>query len=332
MRFIKRNKIIILALSMMLLMISGCGSSSPDNNAKKEPVDINVYVPEGLPAITTAKLMKDKPEIAAGYNVTYTVEKTSDSLVAKVLNEEADIAVVPSTLPAQAANKGLDYKLAATAGWGSLYVISSEDIKDLASVKGKEIYTIGKGLTPDVVLRYVLSQNSVDPDKDVTLTYLNGATELAPAFISGKAKVAVVPEPMLSQILSKKPETKIVASLNDQWKEKQSSNYGYPQSSLIIKGKVAKEHKAFVDSFLKEYEKSIAFANEKPEELGQYSEDLGLTLSKALAPKVMERANINYVAIDKSKDDYAKYYDVIMKFAPKSIGGKIPDEGLYMQK
>lgn len=46
----------------------------------------------------------------------------------------------------------------------------------------------------------------------------------------------------------------------------------------------------------------------------------------------MERANINYVAIDKSKDDYSKYYDVIMKFAPKSIGGKIPDEGLYMQK
>lgn len=332
MKLIKRNKLIILALSIMLLMVSGCGTSSADNNTKKEPVDIKVYVPEGLPAITMAKLMKDKPEISAGYNVTYTVEKTSDSLVAKVLNEEADVALVPSTLPAQAANKGLDYKLAATAGWGSLYVISSEDIKDLSAVKGKEIYTIGKGLTPDIVLRYVLSQNSIEPDKDVTLTYLNGATELAPTFISGKAKIAVVPEPMLSQVLSKKPETKIIASLNEQWKEKQNSTYGYPQSSLIVKGSIAKDHKAFVDSFLKEYEKAITFANEKPEELGQYSEDLGLTLSKALAPKVMERANINYVSIDESKDDYSKYYDVIMKFAPKSIGGKIPDEGLYMQK
>lgn len=332
MKLLKRNKLIILALSMMLLMLSGCGNPSTDNNTEKEPVDINVYVPEGLPALTMAKLMKDKPEIAEGYNVTYTVEKTSDSLVAKVLNEEADIAVVPSTLPAQASNKGLDYKLAATAGWGSLYMISSEDIKDLSEIKGKEIYSIGKGLTPDIVLRYVLSENSIDPDNDLTITYLNGATELAPAFISGKAKIAVVPEPMLSQILSKKPETKIIASLNDQWKEKQNSTYGYPQSSLIIKGSIVTEHKDFVESFLKEYEKSITFANEESEELGQYSEDLELSLSKALAPNVMERANINYVPIDESKDDYSKYYDVIMKVAPKSIGGKIPDEGLYMEK
>ncbi len=44
-------------------------------------------------------------------------------------------------------------------------------------------------------------------------------SELAPLFIEGKAKYAVVPEPMLTQIMTKKPETKIVASLNEQWKK-----------------------------------------------------------------------------------------------------------------
>ncbi len=323
-----------MAMVMSFTFLAGCteDAAKEDKAEKKEKVTINVHVPEGLPSLSIAKMIKDKPNIEEGYEINYSIEKTADTLVSKVLNNEADIAIVPSTLPAQAMNKGLDYKLAGTAGWGSLYLVSSEDIMDIKDIKGKEVYTIGKGLTPDVMFRYILSSKNIDGDKELTLTYLNGVTELAPAFISGKTKIALVPEPMLSTILSKKPDTKIIMNLNDQWKKAQNSEYGYPQSSILVKGKIASEHKEFLDKFLKEYENAMIWANENPEELGTYSEELKLSLAKELAPKVMKNANIKYVSIDKCKDDYNKYYEVLKSFAPKSIGGKIPDEGLYLQK
>ena len=65
---------------------------------------------------------------------------------------------------------------------------------------------IGRGLTPDVVFRSLLKENGLEPDKDVSLNYVNGATELAQLFISGKSTVSIMPEPVLSKVLTKKKD------------------------------------------------------------------------------------------------------------------------------
>lgn len=52
---------------------------------------------------------------------------------------------------------------------GALDVVSTEDIKDINDLKGKTIYTLGRGLTPDVVLRNLLKKNNLT-DK-VTVEY-----------------------------------------------------------------------------------------------------------------------------------------------------------------
>mgnify|MGYP000228858012 FL=1 len=112
------------------------------------------------------------------------------------LKRESDIGIVPSNLAGQLYNKNLNYKIIGTVGWGSFYIISREDIGDIKDLKGKEIYTIGKGLTPDIILQSILEENGINPDKDLKINYLSGGNELAPLYLAGKINIAMISEPV----------------------------------------------------------------------------------------------------------------------------------------
>jgi NitT/TauT family transport system substrate-binding protein len=337
-----KRKPMVLATVFLLMIaitsISGLNGFFGENPAtakaaaKNAVKTIKVYYADGIPALTIAKLANEKQVIDKDYDVNYETMITPDALLAKVMSSDADIAIVPSNVAALAYNKNLPYRLAANSGWGSLYLVSTLNLKKMFYLKGKQVYNIGQGLTPDIVFNYILKKNKIIPGKDVLVTYLNGATELAPAFISGKSNIAVMPEPMLSTVLMKKSNAKVYFDLNKEWSKLTGSKNGYPQSCLIIKKDLIDNNRKFVDAFLAKYKESIEWANKNPSKLGTYAEELKLSMNKAVVEKTIERANLKYVGMKDCKKDYQNYYKVLFNFAPKSIGGKLPDEGLYFEK
>lgn len=322
-----KKRLMRLTLPLMALILAvGCGK--PAQTA--EPVTLKVSVPDGIPALTMTKMIHENSLTYENITLEYTVEKTTDALAAKVLSGEADIAVVPSNLAAQTYNKELGYKIAATGGLGSFYLIS-EEITDASQLPGQEITTIGKNLTPDIMLRHILDLKGITADEDVTINYLNGATELAPNYIGGKADIASVPEPMLAAIMAQKPDSNMILDFNEEWKAAHSSKYGYPQSSLIVKEELATDKKEFVEAFLAEYEKSINWANENPEELGKYAKELELGVNPETLAQAIKGANMKFVSASDSMEDYNKFFGVLFEMEAKTIGGAIPDEGLYFK-
>lgn len=331
-----------LILVIVLSLVVACGkveeeslekSEEVDGQAEvKEPTTVKFYYPDGIPALTVAKLVKEDKYIDENISIDYEMQKAPDVLVSKILKGEADIAIVPSNLAAQAFNKGIPYKLVGTSTWGSLYLVSTEDIETFEDLKGKEIYSFGRGLTPDIVLRYVLSQNNIEPNEDVEITYLNAASELGPAFISGKTNLAVLPEPLVTAIAMKKEDAKVVSSLNEEWSKATQSSKGYPQASLIIKSDLLENEKDFIEKFVKEYEKSEKWARENPEELGDYAEDLEISVKKAAIIEGQDRINMGFVEVKDCKEEYEVYFKTILDFAPESIGGKLPDEEFYFKR
>ena len=210
----KKKSIISLVLSIfMVLTFVGCSQkqviSEDENIVKKE---ISFIAPSGVPATAISKMIKENIQVDDNYKINYSIENTSDTLATAVMKGEPDIAIVPSNLAAQAYNKGLGYKLVGTTGLGALYLISTEDEISFEDLSGKEVFNIGSGLTPDIVFKALLKESSIE---DVTLSYVGGATELAPAILGGKANYAVVPEPALTTILTKNPNINVIASLND---------------------------------------------------------------------------------------------------------------------
>ena len=68
----------------------------------------------------------------------------------------------------------------------------------------------------------------------------------------------VIPEPMLSKVLSKSLSSNIVANLNDEWKNIIESDLGYPQSTLVVKEEVYNTNPKLVEEFISKLTESIS--------------------------------------------------------------------------
>ncbi|MCC0669872.1 ABC transporter substrate-binding protein [Clostridioides sp. ZZV14-6009] len=326
----KKYIYIILSVALSVIFLVGC-SQGQNEKPKEEPAvvkEVKVAVPDGLPAVAVAKLANENPAIKDGYETMYSIEKTPEAISTRVMKKDVDIAIVPSNMAAIAYNKTSSYNIVGTVGMGSLYLVSTDDIKDYSDLIGKEVGCTGKGLTPDITIRSLLSQKDISP-ADINFNYVNSASELVPLLAAGKITTGIVPEPALSTLMSKNPDIKIIKSLNDSWKEVSGSKDGYPQSTLIIKSDFLRDNKEFVDSFLGQLSNSVDWANKNPEELGKYSENIKISTEPKIIGKALERANLKYIPVKDMINDYKNYYEKLANFDDKTVGGKVPDEAIY---
>ncbi len=101
----------------------------------------------------------------------------ADEIVPLLIKGELDMAAIPANLAAtlyQKTNGGI--QAVAVNTLGVLYVVEKGDtVHSMADLKGRTILSTGKGTTPEYVLRYLLTANGLDPDKDVTIEYYSEA-------------------------------------------------------------------------------------------------------------------------------------------------------------
>ena len=101
-----------------------------------------------------------------------TILGAADELMPLILQGKVDIASVPANLASTIYNKTEGgVQVLAVNVLGVLYIseFNTQELNSLEDLKGKTIYATGKGSTPEYFLRYVLTQNGIDPDKDVTV-------------------------------------------------------------------------------------------------------------------------------------------------------------------
>ena len=324
---------VLTAAAMAAALLMGCGgnNTAEKNTAKttKEAKTINMIVPDGLPAVALSKFMTDTKKID-NVTINSSIEKTTEALSTSIMKGEPDVAVVPSNLAAQAYNKKVGYKILGTVGWGSMYLVSTDPaVKQLSDIKSKEVYSLGKGLTPDIAFKSVLKQNNIDADKDVSITYVSAASELPPVVIGGKAKLAVVPEPALTAVKAKKKDLNVICNLNDEWKKILDSDYGFPQSTLIVKESLLKNDKEFINKLADSTKENVKWVNDNKDKVGAMSEKLGVTVKAVIVAKALEDANLDFVNIKDSEKVYTKYFEELNKYQPKIIGGKVPDAKIF---
>ncbi|WFD08895.1 ABC transporter substrate-binding protein [Tepidibacter hydrothermalis] len=323
---------LIVSIIMILVLTVGCTNTNEEVKKESKSLDIKVATPAGTPTLSMIKMFKENPSIGDNISVSYESVKATDILTSKILSKEADIFIVPTNLAANLYNKDSGYKIAASTVWGTFYLVGNEEISNWEDLKGKEIDMIGRGLTPDAIFRYLLTKNNIDPDKDVKLNYFGGASELATNFISGKSNLSLMPEPMLTKVLTKRHNSKVVIDLQEEWQIATKLDSSYPQASIIVSEELIKKNPDAVKTFLSEYEKSINWMNENPSEAGKYYEELDMGINKVIIEKSIKRCNIKYVSANDAKEAIDKYLNVLFEYNPKLVGGKLVDEDCYFTK
>lgn len=287
---------------------------------------IKVVTPDGLPALSLVNMMDTKK--IDNIQLNYKVEKMSDALIVDMLKREGDIAIVPSNFSAQLYNKKLGYKILGTIGWGSFYVVSRDNINSLEELKGKEVYTFGKGLTPDLIFQSILEKKGINKNS-IKINYLSSGNEVASLYLGKKVDTIVIPEPMLSKVLSKSPTSTIVANLNDEWKNITNSDLGYPQSTLVIKEEIYETNPKFVKEFINKLTENISKLYKNSGETVENVKRNSLSIDTSVLNKVLTRANIFYTPIIDCKEEYNNYFKILELTNKKVIGGKLPDEEIF---
>lgn len=74
----KLNKFLSLGLMVLfsLSILVGCNTSKKEEaKAPEEKTSIEIVVPDGLPAISIVKMIKEKPEIMKNLDINYSIVK-----------------------------------------------------------------------------------------------------------------------------------------------------------------------------------------------------------------------------------------------------------------
>ena len=134
------------------------------------------------------------PELMGAVDIAVALQKPL------LIKGELDMAAIPANLAAtlyQKTNGGI--QAVAVNTLGVLYVVEQGDtVHSMADLKGRTILSTGKGTTPEYVLRYLLTANGIDPDKDVDIQYYSEATEVTAQMASTQDAIAVLPQPYVT--------------------------------------------------------------------------------------------------------------------------------------
>lgn len=323
------KKTLISILILILILIVIISMLIVYNKNQNVPKSIKVGSLQGPTSIGMIKMIEEKPNI---YNIssTYEIVKTTDLLVSKLQADEFDIACLPVNLAANIYNKGIEYQLLGINTLNNLYIVGNDtNISNINDLKGNTIGIINKGATPDVLFSYIMSKNGIDTNKDITIDYSMPQAELTAAIIAGKIKYAVLPEPFVSQVISKNSNCKILFDLQQEFNKVNGESTNITQGCIVVNKEFANKNKKILDEFIKQYIKSIEFVNKNFAEAGSICEKYSLGVTSSTAETAIPRSNIVFISSKDSKKDVDKFLKILFNFSPKSIGNKIPDQGFY---
>ncbi|MGL6065381.1 MAG: ABC transporter substrate-binding protein [Fusobacteriaceae bacterium] len=260
--------------------------------------ELRFVVPYGLPSMATTYMNKEQHTSLD--NLKYIVEKNSTALINSIIKEEADFAIIPSSFAPKLLENKIPYSVLGTVGWGSFYLVGYDNLNSLSDLSNQEIVLHGKGLTPSLISNYILTKNEI---KDIKFQYLTSPNEVSLFFLSKKYKYAIIPEPMLSKLMLKDSNIKILMNFNQEWKKITNSDLGYPQSTLIVKENILKNNNILVEKFILELKKSIDFLKNNSSD-SMYSEWI-------INNKTIFNSNLFYVPSKDTLKEYQMFFELI---------------------
>ena len=155
----------------------------------------------GPTAMGMAKIFSDADAGTAANSYEYALYGAADELTPQLLQGGVDIAAVPLNLASVLYNKTSGgVKLCAVGVLGVLYIteFNGETVQSLADLAGKTIYATGKGSTPEYFLRYLLAENGLDLDTDVTVEWKSEPSEVVALLKAENGGIAMLPQPYVT--------------------------------------------------------------------------------------------------------------------------------------
>ena len=249
-------------------------------------------------------------------------------MVARLSSGEADVGMLPSNVVAQLANRGIPVQIAAVTLWGVLYVVGPDDgVRAVEDLSGRVVHAVGRGATPDIVLRHLLSEAGMDAETDVDLRFQYSPVELTQLVIAGEIDRAVLPEPFVTQALSRRNDLAVNVDLQEAWRNRYGDSY--PQTAIVVRSDVAVEYPQAMEEALALVESGWSQILADPEAAGETVAATDLGVPAPVVERALPRLNARYVPVSEAQAALEEYFAVLFAFDPRTVGGSVPGPELY---
>lgn len=299
-------------------------NSQTDKNIEKQTVRYAVM--KGPTGVGSVNLIENSKNDDSNFMIQETVVGAPDEIVASLVGGNLDMAVVPANLASVLFNKTEGkIKALATNNLGVLYIVEiGNEINSLEDLKSKTILSAGKGATPETVFNYIMEKNNLIEGEDWNFEFKTEATEVAQSLLSGQGEIALLPEPMVTNVIAKNENARIAIDLNDEWKKLNET----PQITGVLVGRSEFLDSIDVDLFLEEYKNSVETAAENIEKTSELLEKYNI-IKKEVALKSISNMNLYYMDREDLKNTMTEYLNILFEKNPKSVGGKVPGEEFF---
>ena len=340
------KKSLSLAMALLLaLSLTACGTKqeapAPEEPPAQEapmqeetpaeaPVTTRIAALKGPTAMGLVKLMSDDPQSADGPLYDFTLAGAADEVTPSLIKGDLDMACVPANLASVLYNKteGQIVTLAVNT-LGVIYIVENGNaVQSMADLAGKTIVAAGKGSTPEYALRYLLSENGIDPDKDVVIDWKSEHAECVAALASGAATIALLPQPFVTVAQTKIEGLRMALDLTAEW-DALDNGSGMITGVVVARKSFVEEHPAAVAAFLEDYAASVDWVNSNTADAAQLISQFGIIEAAPVAEKALPYCNIVCITGDELASKLSGYLQVLFEAQPTAVGGKLPGDDFY---
>lgn len=331
----------VLAGGAGALALAGCGAQKAADagdegrkDAAAEPVAVRAAALKGPTAMGLVKFMS---EVDAGNlkdeDYSFQIVASADEVAPLISKSEVDIAAVPANLASVLYNKTSGaVRVIAVNTLGVLYICELGDtVNTVADLRGKTIFSAGKGATPEYALEYVLRANGLDPTVDVTIEWKSEHAECVAALAQDATAIAMLPQPFVTTAQAKNDQIRVALDLNQEWAaacEAEGRDGKLITGVAVVRSEFADAHPEAVDAFLGHYCESVEFVNANTDEaaalVGGYD-----IVPEAVAKKALPACNITFVDGADMKAQLSGYLEVLADQNADAVGGKLPGDDFY---
>ena len=316
--------------------------SQPESSAVQESqssavdtADLGTATVAALKGPTAMGMVKMMSDDAASDSPLYdfNIYASADEITPKLVQGELDIAAVPANLASVLYNNTEgQVQVLAINTLGVLYIVEDGDtVQSVEDLKGKTIFASGKGSTPEYALNYMLTQNGIDPETDVTIEWKSEHSECVASLAATENAIAMLPQPFVTTAQTQNENLRVALDITEEWEKLASAN---GSDATLITGVVVgrkdfvEQNPQLVQEFLSQYEQSVAYTQEDTAGaaalVGQYD-----IVPEAVAQKALPECNITFIKGEEMQAKLSAYLQTLLDQNPKSIGGQLPGDDFY---
>ena len=304
-------------LLLALLLLCSCALAESTNVAGLK----------GPTAMGTVKMMDD--DGGARYN--FEICASADEITPRLVRGEIDIAALPANLAAVLYNRtGGALEVLAVNTLGVLYIAErGDEIHSVGDLRGRTVYSAGKGSTPEFALNHILRENGLEPGRDVTVEYKSEHSECLAALMADSNAAALLPQPFITTALTKAEDMRVALDLTQEWDALQSEGGSAMITGVAVaRREFVEENPEAVAAFLEDYASSVAYAGVDVSGAAQLIEKYDI-VPAAVAEKALPGCNICCITGEEMKGKLSGYLEVLHAADPASVGGALPGDDFY---